>query len=414
MRKKVLVCAYSCVSESGVKNIGGEAELGINMVKQLSRFFDVSVLTHYHNKKAIEEILTKEPLQNVKFFYIALPTFFSFLENWHKGGIQIYSYLWQIKAYFFAKNLHKEANFDVFHHITYANDWMASYIGALLKVPYIRGPGGGAHSVPKAFLKNYSFKDKLAEKTRSLGQWVFRHDPFFIIGQNRAKALLVCNQEAFNAMPKKWQKKAQFFPVNGITQKDLDLLPKNNNINERFLIISAGKLIKIKSVDLAIMAFKKFNDLVPASEFLIVGDGPEFLSLQKLVADLGLQKNVIFRKWMLREELMRQMAESDLFVFTSLRDGGGAVVVEAMAMQKPVVCFDISGPGFHVNDECGIKIKPTSPSESIKDISIAFKTLYDNKELRLAMGQNARKRAQEYYDWDKLGDTLYKIYEDVF
>lgn len=412
--KRILVCAYSCVSESGVKNIGGEAELGFNLVKQLSRFCDVYVLTHWHNKKAIEEKLAKESLNNVTFFYIKLPNFLSFLENFHKGGIQIYSYLWQIKAYFVAKKLHKKEHFNVFHHITYANDWMASYIGALLDVPYIRGPGGGAHSVPGAFLKNYSFKDRLSEKIRSIGQWIFRHDPFFIIGQNRAKAILVCNQEAYLAMPKKWQKKAQFFPVNGITKKDLDLLPKNNNPNKKFLIISAGKLLKIKSVDLAIRSFKKFNDLVPNSEFLIVGDGPEFLPLQKLAFDLNLQNSVIFKKWMDRKDLLLQMRDADVFLFTSLRDGGGAVVVEAMAMQKPVVCFDISGPGFHINDGCGIKIKPISIEQSIKEISMALKNLYDNRELRLKMGENSKKRAEEFYDWNILGNKLEKIYEDVF
>src|SRR5579884_2376590 len=81
----------------------------------------------------------------------------------HRGqcAFQVYAYLWQIKAYFVARRLHRERPFDVFHHVTYANDWMASYIGALLPVPYIRGPGGGAQRTPGAFLKEYKFRDRL-------------------------------------------------------------------------------------------------------------------------------------------------------------------------------------------------------------------------------------------------------------
>ena len=75
--------------------------------------------------------------------------------------------------------------------------------------------------MPIKFVREFSFKEKLAEKLRSLGQWVFRHDPLFIIGQNRAKALLVCNKEAFNALPRKWRNKAFMFSVNGISSEDL-------------------------------------------------------------------------------------------------------------------------------------------------------------------------------------------------
>ena len=101
---KVLVCAYSCLSESGVKFIGGEAGLGWNIVKQLARFHRVFVLTHFQNQAEIKKKLLKEPLPNVKFYYINLPFWLEPLERFHKGGIQLYAYLWQIKAYFWQKN----------------------------------------------------------------------------------------------------------------------------------------------------------------------------------------------------------------------------------------------------------------------------------------------------------------------
>lgn len=412
MKTKVLVCAYSCVSESGVKNIGGEAELGWNLVKQLSRFCDVSVLTHSHNQKSIEGVISRDPIENVSFYYVKLPNVLSFLENFHKGGIQIYSYLWQIRAYFVAKKLHQEKKFDAFHHLTYANDWMASYIGALLPVPYLRGPGGGSHRVPKGFLKEYSLKEKIADKIRTIGQWIFKNDPFFIIGQKKAKVILVCNQEAFDVLPKKWQIKTQFFPVNGIRIRERKINKKEKQV-EGFSILSAGKLLKIKGFDLAIKSFKLFLEKNPDARLIIAGDGPELNNLKNLAKNLGIENKVFFKGWMSSDDLADEMGKSDIFLFCSLRDGGGAVVVEAMAEGTPVVCFDISGPGFHINDKCGIKIKPENPVQAVNDISKALIKLYSDDKFRYELGKKAKEKAQAEYDWNKLGDRLKEIYEKV-
>jgi len=411
---KILTCAFSCLRDPDMRvgfGEGGEGGLGWNMVLQLGRFFNVYVLTHSGNRESIEKKMSGGKMPKINFYYIDLPKFLNFT----KKNIQIYTYLWQIKAYFVAKKLQKKNKFDVFHHITYANDWMASYIGALLSIPYIRGPGGGAHRVPKKFVKEYSFKERLAQRIRSIGQWVFKHDPFFIIGQNRAKAILVCNKEAFNAMPKKWQKKAYFFPVNGISSDDLSLLKKKEkNTNDKFLILTAGKLMKIKGFDLAIKSFKLFSNKINNTELSIIGDGPEMQNLKKLVDELRIENKVLFEPWMPREKLLKKMADCDVFLFASLRDGGGAVIVEAMAAAKPVVCLDIGGPGFHINEKCGIKIKLDNSKQAIKKMADALKFLYYNKRLREKLGRVARKRVESFYLWDRLGERLLETYKDVF
>jgi glycosyltransferase involved in cell wall biosynthesis len=411
---KVLICAYSCFSESGVKFIGGEALLGWHMVLQLSKEHKVWVFTHGYNQKAIEQMLQKNPLPNANFCYIILPKWLSFLERFHGGGIQIYAYLWQIKAYFFARKLHKKINFDVFHHLTYANDWMASYIGAFLAVPYIRGPGGGAHRTPKSFLATYPLGGRIKEKIRAIGQWMFRHDPVFVIGQRKAKVILVCNNEAFNALPKKWQKKAQLFPVNGISTEDFNKYLPQSAINNAFSIITAGKLIRLKNFDLAIRAFKIFDEEFPNSKFSIIGDGQEKSNLLQLAKELKISDKVVFEGWIDRGQLLKRVSSADVFLFPSLRDGGGAVVVEAMALAKPVVCMDIGGPGFHIDGSVGIKVKPIDPNQAIKEMAAGLSRLYKSKNLRDSLGNAARDRVAKIYLWDKLGERMLKIYKENF
>ena len=410
---KVLVCAYACISDPDRRfGDGGEGILGWNVVKQLARFHQVFVLTHSQNKLAIEKALEKEPVQNIKFYYLDLPGL-NFLQRF-LGGIQIYAYLWQIKAYFLAKKLHQKIHFDVFHHVTYANDWMASFIGAFLPIPFIRGPGGGAHYVPKSFLSEFSFFGRFSQYLRFIGQWFFRHDPFFIISQKRAKAILVCNRESFEAIPKKWQNKTYLFPVNGISKEDLVLFSKiEKKDNNKFKVLSAGKFLPIKGFSLAIKSFKIFSDKVSNTELEIIGDGPEFQRLKNLIQKLEIEDKVQFKKWIPRNEFLKELSSCDVFLFPSLRDGGGQVVVEAMAASKSVICLDIAGPGFHIENEWGIKIKPRSPGQAIPEMDKALEKLYFDEELRVRLGEAARERAEKFYHWDRLGENLFKIYQEV-
>ena len=275
MKLRVLVCAYACSPGGSAEAFGGgELVLGWNLVKQLGRFHQVVVLTSTQNRANIEFALPREPLPTVQFHYFDLPSWMAFLRG-IQGGIQVYAYLWQLKAYFVARRLHREFQFDVFHHITYANDWMASFIGALLPVPYIRGPGGGAHRTPRELLEEYPIGGRLWERLRAAGQWIFRHDPFFVAGQRRARALLVCNREALEAIPQKWRAKASLFPVNGVSADDLNLPMSDEVCSNSFRVLSAGKLLRIKGYALALRAFKQLAVRYPNAEFVIIGSGPE-------------------------------------------------------------------------------------------------------------------------------------------
>lgn len=428
MRKlRILTCAYACLLEDGVPVVGGEGVLGWNIVRQIGRFHQVWVLTSASNRPGIEAELQRQSEPNITFVYIGLPRWLRPLLTF-LGGLQFYAYLWQIQAYWVAKKLHSQVMFHAFHHLTYANDWMASYVGGLLPVPYLRGPGGGAHRTPKAFLTEYSFTARLWEQFRSFGQWVLRHDPIYLRGQRRARVILLCNREATDAVPPRLKSKVQLFPVNGISVEDLRILSGANGIGSSvtasdqdrlglpdaaFHVLSAGKLLGLKGYALAIRAFASFAERHSDVSLTIVGDGPERPRLENLIRNLGLGKQVQLKRWIPRQDLLALMRHCDTFLFPSLRDGGGAVVVEAMAASKPVVCMDLAGPGLHVTEECGIKIPARSPHGTIELMAQALERLYHDRELCLKMGQAGRARAELVYSWDHLGERLLKIYEEA-
>lgn len=384
--------------------------LGWNLLMQIARFHEVWALTHSEDRESIEHACEQDPVPNLHFRYVGLPNALHPLLR-IQGGHQLYYYLWQIKAYFAARLLHRELHFDLFHHITYANDWMASFIGAFLPIPYVRGPGGGAHRTPKGLEREYSFLGRLWERVRAVGQWLFRRDPIFIKGQSRAQTILICNQDSLSKVPRKWAHKVHQFPVNGISSKDLAYVLPNKIGDSQFRVLSAGSLIRVKGFGLAIKAFSEFVNKYPQSGLTIIGSGPEESRLRDIVHSFQLESKVQLVPAMPRDNLLSEIASCDVFLFPSLRDGGGAVVIEAMCAGKPVICLDAGGPGTHITEECGIKIASSSPEDAVHQLAGALECLHQEETLRFELGTAARDRAKELYHWDQLGERLMRIYQ---
>jgi glycosyltransferase involved in cell wall biosynthesis len=409
---RILASAFTCSPPGSPGFTGGEDILGWNLLIQIAKTHEVWALTQEEDRASIEDEIAARPISGLHFHYVSFPRWLKPLLK-IQGGHQIYYYFWQMNAYLAARQLHKELGFDLFHHITYANDWMASFIGAMLPIPYVRGPGGGAHRTPKDIEQEYTLSGRIWEKCRRLGQWLFRHDPFFIKGQNRAVAIMVCNWDSMRHLPEKWSQKAHLFPVSGVSTEDLSLTFPRKKEQGKFKVLAAGSLIRVKGFGLAIKAFKLFAVKYPDSELTIVGAGPEESRLRTMIRDSGLEDKIDLPGAIPRDALLSKMASSDVLLFPSLRDGGGTVVIEAMSAAKPVVCLDIGGPGLHINEECGIKLVPTSPSETVRNLADALERLYLSEDLRIKLGQAARERVEREYHWDKLGDRLMTLYQPI-
>lgn len=401
--KRVLAIAYACTPPNSPGFGGGEDQLGWNAARQLGRHFDVWVATTSHSRQSLEAAAAAGDA-DVRFVLIDLPAAWG--RQTRKWGFdQALAYLWLVRAYFTLDRLHASLSFDAVHHITYANDWMASHPQAILPARGVRGPGGGAHRVPKPFLTRYGGGFARRQRLRAVFQRVFRLDPVYLIGQARARAILVCNEEARRALPRRLQAKVEMFPVNGVAPEDFR--PRRVSGNG-FTIVTAGRLDARKGHDLVIAAFAKACR--PDWRLRIAGDGPDRTTLEALATGLQVGSQVDFLGWQARDSVLDTMAAADVFAFGSLSDGGGAVVVEAMAQALPVVCLDLAGPGFHVDEKWGIKVPPTDPGAVIDAFAAAFTRLAEDPSYRASLGRQAKERAWAAYRWDSLGDRLAEIY----
>jgi len=406
---KILASAYACNPEGSLQMHPGEDLTGWCLVQQLGRFHDVYVLTHSRNEKGIQIFLQGRPLPGVRFVFLDLPKGLKWLYR-IEFGQRIYYFLWQIKAWQRARELDKEIHFDLAHHVTFGNDWIPSFIGAFLSIPFIWGPVGGGQRTPRPLLREYTCYGRFAEAIRNAAQWFGRRMFVRRLCLKRARALLVCNPETYAKIPFRYKDKTLYFPVNGISAQDVWARPPGPRAGPPFKVITAGRLHRLKGFSLAVRAFASFAADHPDSEMEIIGKGPEEGRLRRLIQKAGLQGKVQIVPWLPRKDVLDAMRSSDVFLFPSFRDGGGAVVVEAMASSLPIIVLDSGGPGAHIHEEWGIKISPGPPDEVVRKMAQALERLSRNKELRHQMGRAGRERVLSFYLWDRLGEKMRETY----
>jgi glycosyltransferase involved in cell wall biosynthesis len=87
--------------------------------------------------------------------------------------------------------------------------------------------------------------------------------------------------------------------------------------------------------------------------------------------------------------------------------------LEAMAVGRPVICLDLGGPALQVTEETGVKVSAITPEQVVNDLMEAMLLLARNPDCRKRMGEAARRRVIEYFDWDKKGEWIRKGYQRV-
>ena len=180
-----------------------------------------------------------------------------------------------------------------------------------------------------------------------------------------------------------------------------------------FRLVSIGRLLHLKGFALGLQAFAEIQHRCPDSQYWVIGIGPERRRLETLVRELGVIANVRFWGQIPRAEVLEKLAECDVLVHPSLHDSGGWVCLEAMAAGRPVVCLDLGGPGLEVTENAGIKVRATTPGETIADLARAFLRLAEDPGLRIRMGEAGRQRVKEHFAWDGKGDFMNELYENT-
>jgi glycosyltransferase involved in cell wall biosynthesis len=401
------VSAYAC--EPGKSS---EPGVGWNWVRQIARFNEVWVVTRANNRPPIEAALAKDPIPNVHFVYFDLPAWARF---WKKRGYNVrpYYYLWQLGVYFVVRKLHRHVVFELVHHVTFVNYWLPSFL-AILPVPFVLGPVGGGESAPRAFWWSFSSRGKIYELLRNLARSLGQLDPFVRLAARRATVALATTDQTAEKLKRLGCRSVCVFSQVAVAADEICQFPDSPTYQaNRFRVVSVGRFLHWKGFELGVRAFARIRTQFPASEYWLIGDGPEKKKLEALRGKLGLAESVRFLGKMPRTEVLEKMAACDVLMNPSLHDSGSYVCAEAMVLGLPVICLDIGGPALQVTEETGIKVVATSPEQVIADLATAMSQLARDPLLRNRLGKSGWKRVRECLMWDKKGDLISAMYSRV-
>lgn len=200
----------------------------------------------------------------------------------------------------------------------------------------------------------------------------------------------------------------RFFPK----EKDQEFLKKNGLEPGVPIILFVGGMDRphyFKGVDDLIRAAEILLKKNISSQFVFVGNGKLIASYKMFAENLGISKQVHFFEGVFDELLPKWYQSSDVFVLPSKdrSEAFGIVLLEAMASGIPVIASNLPGVRSVVQDgESGFLCSPSDP----ESISEKIKILLADDILRKKMGESAKKRVLEHYEWGKIIEQLVEVY----
>lgn len=155
-----------------------------------------------------------------------------------------------------------------------------------------------------------------------------------------------------------------------------------------------GRIVDYKGIGELIAAFDVINKKYPDAKLNIYGDGEGLNKYKELARD---NKNICFHGK--TDEPLVKMAENEIFVLPSYREGLSLSLLDAAMMEKKIIASDVDGnPEVVINKKTGLLV----PARSEEKLAEAMIYMLDNKKQAEDMAKNARRLYEEKYNFDKI------------
>ena len=404
------------VAENASLSLGGEAYLSVQWFRELLRAgVDVHLLVHARARRELDRSLAEFAdrihyvpdvfLQRILWELGKLlpPRIGDFTSGW------LVHLITQFRQRPVARRLIRQYEIGVVHEPSPVSPRLPSMMYGL-GVPVVIGPMNGNMTYPPRHRPRRAFAEQAFV---SLARGVAGLANTLIPGKRRADVLLVANERTRSALPSGYGGKVEILCENGV---DPDLwqhpgdLPVPSAPGLRLAFV--GRLMDWKGADLVLDVLAEVRRQMPSAELWIIGDGPERARLRARAAALGVSGAVTFHGWVSREDCARLLSQSDILVFPSVLECGGAAVLEAMALGLAVVALNWGGPSDYLAGGIGVLIEPAGRRETVAGLVEAVLSLTPGR--RQELGEAAQRRIAAQYSWPAKVRRILDIYRSVY
>ena len=298
--------------------------------------------------------------------------------------------------------------FDIVHRVTPMSPTTPSFLGRRLRrrgVPFVVGPINGGVPWPAGF------GDRMRKEREALSYLrnAFKLMPGYRSMRRDAAALLAGSLHTLSELPGSAAPRSFYFPENGIDPTRFDK-PRTRAATLPLRGAFVGRLVPYKAADVLIRA---------ASELLrtgvlhldVIGDGPERSAIEAQVAALGIGDSVTVHGNVEHQRVQDILSECDFLACPSIREFGGGVVLEAMALGVTPIVADYGGQTELIDATCGIRVPFRDPDSLEQGFRAALVSVVGNPGCLDEMGRAARERIATHFTWDKKAAEIVRIYD---
>ena len=410
-RLKVFIIAFACEPHKG-----SEVGIGWNVANKLAGYHEVHVLTRANNRQSIEDFLRDRDQPRPIFHYYDLPRWLMFWKK-KRRGYRLYYYLWLYFAYFRFRGFVKNGNFDVVHHLTFAQDSTPDLFVAYDpgKAKTIWGPVGSCIA-PKYIRDSFPFRVKVAEFLRQkIKDLLVNLNIARILTEKRADLLISYPQERAD-MPFRKKRRGQliFYPQTGINVDEPEYrLPEKVYPERATRLLICSEFLHWKGCTFAAEAFSRLAQDRKDITLDVLGAGPEEKNMRRIFAHYQVTDRVRFHGVVPKQMMLFYLHSSDVLLYPSYHHGLATVILQAMWAKLPIVALKGDFVAAAVADGVGLCADGSTLEEAISDIVAQTGKLLDDRDMRQAMGERGRALIESKYSWDVMVAGMDRIYRQL-
>ena len=302
----------------------------------------------------------------------------------------------------------KAGDYDAVHRVTPLSPTINSPIAARCAaagVPFVMGPLNGGVPWPKGFNSERNREREWLSYVRGAYKLIPGRKSML----KAATAILTGSRHTANEIPAKYQGKCIYLPENAVDPARFNLVSAQNT-DGPLRACFIGRLVPYKGPEILLEAA---SGLLQSGHLTldIIGDGPMMPALRHRVTELGVENAVTFHGWQEHKQVQSIAVQSNLLTFPSIREFGGGVVLEAMALGVVPVIVDYAGPGELVDADVGYKVPIGTRDQIIADYRTCLEDIVANPDVLPTRAQNGRDRVNRYFTWDAKAEQVLRVYK---